>query len=380
VLFWNEGRAVKRYKALVEGAASVVTISSDQILPENESKLVHTMGFATTGGTIHDPVLPVSVKALRYQRTSVMYQWEEQSETKTKKKIGGGEKQVTTYTYNKIWSKNLIDHTRFKKSNGHENPTRMPYGSVSINAQDATLGAFALSPALLMKIDSFEVFDGSSENEVPVSGNLAISRYMGGYYIGSNPESPAVGDVKISFEKVAPLNVSVIGAQYGNMIVSYTTANGGDILELAPDNVDAQKMFKMAHNRNTLLTWGVSLGGLFAMFFGFMLMFRPISVFADVLPVLGSVAEAGLGLISFILALTGTLTVVAIAWIYYRPVLGISLIAVGVVLIVWLIYRSVSKKNGKKTSSGVSEGSFNETAPVGNFDKKNDTRGGKITG
>jgi hypothetical protein len=45
----------------------------------------------------------------------------------------------------------------------------------------------------------------------------------------------------------------------------------------------------------------------------------------------------GTGLLSFLLATPGTLLVVALAWIYYRPLLGILLLAAAVAIPVVLI-------------------------------------------
>jgi hypothetical protein len=52
----------------------------------------------------------------------------------------------------------------------------------------------------------------------------------------------------------------------------------------------------------------------------------------DVNPFLGSMARAGTGIIAFFLAiLVGTVTI-AIAWFWYRPLLALGIIVVGVVI------------------------------------------------
>ena len=54
ILFWNEGRAVRRYKTLNEGAGSVISLPEARVLPENDGKLVHRFasGGAGAGGHI----------------------------------------------------------------------------------------------------------------------------------------------------------------------------------------------------------------------------------------------------------------------------------------------------------------------------------------
>lgn len=67
LLFWNEGRAVARAKALDEGAAAVIGISADVVDPANEGKLVHLTGFATTDETLHLAYSPSRCPSLQSQ-------------------------------------------------------------------------------------------------------------------------------------------------------------------------------------------------------------------------------------------------------------------------------------------------------------------------
>jgi hypothetical protein len=62
------------------------------------------------------------------------------------------------------------------------------------------------------------------------------------------------------------------------------------------------------------------------MFFGLLALFQPFRVLADVLPMAGTIVGAGTAIVSFLLAAVGSLTVIALAWLWYRPVLGIALL------------------------------------------------------
>lgn len=48
------------------------------------------------------------------------------------------------------------------------------------------------------------------------------------------------------------------------------------------------------------------------------------------LPFLGNLAEMGIGLVSFLIALILSSITIAIAWIIYRPLIGIALLVVAV--------------------------------------------------
>ena len=85
LLFWNEGRAVRRAQTLAEGRGAVVSVASDKVDSANEGKLVHLTGMAQTDETLTDPEFKISAeKAIRLKRQVQMFQWVEHEETKTK--------------------------------------------------------------------------------------------------------------------------------------------------------------------------------------------------------------------------------------------------------------------------------------------------------
>ncbi len=55
LLFWGEGRAVRRAKALKEGASTVISAPATAPLAANEGKLVHFSGEATSVAIIEVP-------------------------------------------------------------------------------------------------------------------------------------------------------------------------------------------------------------------------------------------------------------------------------------------------------------------------------------
>ena len=68
---------------------------------------------------------------------------------------------------------------------------------------------------------------------------------------------------------------------------------------------------------------------------------------ADVLPILGNIVEMGNGLVAGIVALVCSLVTIAIAWIFYRPVLAIFLLvlAAGGIYLLW------KKRQAKKAAA-----------------------------
>ena len=115
LLWWNEGRAVNTAKKINFAKDNIVLASAADIDKTNENKLIHISGKATTGETLTDATFGVSVKAIKLLRKVDMYQWEEKKESTSKKKLGGGKKTKTTYTYTKQWTPKLINSSSFKQ-------------------------------------------------------------------------------------------------------------------------------------------------------------------------------------------------------------------------------------------------------------------------
>lgn len=330
LLFWNEGRAVKRYKTLKEGGGAVVSVTADSVDAANAGKLIHVTGKADTDATLTDSDFGVSANAIKLKRVVEMYQWKESSESKSKKKVGGGKTTTTTYSYDKIWSDSPISSTNFKKPSGHENPDSMPYESSQQAAEKVTIGTYVMSPSLVGKIQNFESLPVEDEAALPEELQGKAKLHDTGFYIGDDPASPQIGDTRIKFTVAKPADVSVIAKQVDNTFEPYATSAGGTIELLEPGVHSAEAMFQKAQESNNTLTWTLRLVGCVLMFVGLNALFKPLSVFADVLPILGNIVGAGTAIISFLLAAVLSLITIAIAWVFYRPLLGVILLLVAV--------------------------------------------------
>jgi hypothetical protein len=333
LLFWNEGRAVKTYKTLKEGAGAVISVPADQVDPANAGKLIHVTGRAVTEDMLTDPVFGLSANALQLRRRVEMYQWEEESSSTTEKKVGGGTRTVTTYSYDKTWSDRAINSSGFRKS-GHNNPGSMPYADAEQIADRVMLGAFKLPTSLVSRIGGAQQLPVSSETPLPDELAGRAQRHGSGIYIGNNPSDPQIGDVRIHFEVVPQQEISVVAQQTGGSFTAYQTSAGGTVELLQRGTKTAEAMFQKAQTDNKILTWILRVVGFILMLIGLNMIFKVFSVLADVLPFLGSIVGAGTGIISFLIAGVLSLITIAVAWIVFRPLLGAILLAVAVVLIV----------------------------------------------
>jgi hypothetical protein len=335
LLFWNEGRAVRTAQSLEEGAGAVVSATADKLDPAHEGKLVHLTGQATTDQVLSDSQFGVSVNAIKLIRQAQMYQWKEDEKTERKKKLGGGEERVTTYTYQKTWADHAIKSSEFKHPEDHTNPPQMPFDSHTQVASTVTLGPYTLSSSLVGQIGNAESLPVTEQNLGDAASELKDKAKLSGgqYYLGQDPANPQVGDAKIGFSVVKPTVVSFVSKQVGNSFQPYQAQAGDEIDKLMVGSHSAEAIFKQLEFENTLLTWGLRIGGVVIMTVGLGLIFSPLGVLADVIPFLGDLMRLGTGLFAVLIALPLSLITISIAWIVYRPLLGIALLVVAVGLI-----------------------------------------------
>lgn len=350
VLFLNEGRAVKTRKTLEEGAKSVVAVSAESVDAKNDGKLVYLTGDAKVEGVLSDPDFMVSATAVSLRRKVEMFQWKENTQTETKKKLGGGEETVTTYSYEKVWSDGYIDSSGFHKKQEYANPKPALEGQEWM-ADPVTLGAFKLSTGLVGQIDNYTELPTSDavEQRQELAGKK-LHKEVPHYYLGENPSSPAVGDLRVSHEVVLPGAVSVIAKQTAGTFEPFIAQAGGSIEMLETGLVSADAMFTAAQQANKFMTWILRVVGFILMLVGFSLLFRPLSVLADVVPFIGDIVGVGTGFVAFLLSLPLTLLVISVAWIFYRPLIGVPLVIVAIAGFAFLISKLMSQKKRQAES------------------------------
>lgn len=348
-LAWNEGNAVKVARGLTEGAGIVVEAEPSPIDPAKDQELVHVVGDVAVTAPLVDPEFGVTATGVRLDRQVEMYQWQEESSSETRTKLGGGQETVTTYTYTKVWSSTPIDSTGFQTPAGHENP-QMTIEAATVYAEDATLGDFRLDEAVLSQIGGSQALPLNAEQMGSVKSAAGQGRTLtvaqNTIYMGANPQVPAVGDTRVSYEVTPAAETSVVARQNGDGFLPYRTRNGTEILLVASGDTPAADMFQTAQDTNNFIAWAVRIGGVVLLMVGFGMILAPFGVLADVLPLAGTIVRMGTGLIGFVLGLlVGTVTI-ALAWLAFRPLLtaAILIIGGGIAFAVWRLGRGRDKK------------------------------------
>jgi sorbitol-specific phosphotransferase system component IIBC len=138
----------------------------------------------------------------------------------------------------------------------------------------------------------------------------------------------------------------VIAGQVGTTLEPFSVGNMGTIELLKIGTFSAPVMFQQEQEGNAVLTWILRLAGFVMMLVGLMLVTNVVSVVASVIPFLGNIVGAGVGLLALAVALPLTLVTIALAWVAYRPLIGIPLILVAGALVFFAGSKLI--KNRKK--------------------------------
>jgi hypothetical protein len=347
LLFWNEGSAVKTAQMLAEGAAKTISVPSDSVDPANEGKLVHFSGGAV-GQSLTDPMFGVSADAIQLQRQVEMYQWKEKVTTDTQKDtVGGGQTSRKTYSYSKVWSQSVISSGEFKDQS-KTNPSAMRIESQSWTADPVKVGGYTLPADLVTRIDNFTILPLADNQPEGLPSDIRQDAKLSGglCYVGGRtgqmamPEDPVIGDLKITLRVVKPGPVSVIAKQADKTVTAYTASNGKTLELLSIGDVPANLMFAQAERENEIRTWIFRVVGFLAMWFGLVLILSPLSTLFDVIGLLGSLVGAGIGLAAFLVAAVGSSITIAIAWVFYRPLIGIAVLGVSAAIVAYMISRA----------------------------------------
>ena len=332
LLWWNEGNNVKNIKTIDEISKVVVEMSSEKIDESYNGKLVSTNGALTVADKeVKDSVFGISVKAPLLTRTVEVYQWEEREETDT-------DTNATTYYYDKKWSEDIIDSSNYDGS--HKNISTKPYSNEFFAAKDCKVGAYSLS--------SKQIENLPTEKDIAIENATIPTGYsINGNYItnSKNLNSPEIGDVRISFKYNDWTEASVLAVVNGNSFSDYISEAGKNVNEVRKGILTSKEIIKMMQDENNMLKWILRGVGTIVLICAYLAIISPITKLASYVPILGGLVGGIIFVICFIIGLVHSLLVIAIAWIRFRPILGICLLVAVAVLVFFLVKIIKSKKS-----------------------------------
>ena len=329
ILIWNEGRDIQIHRGLQEGASVVESSDPEVIDPVQEDKLIHFTGEARTPSVLSDDTFAISENALKLKRTVELYQWSEEQQTETVEKVGGSTETTSTYSYKQVWSDRLIDAQDFQEGANRVNPQSKPLENEEQVASPVSVGAYTLPDRLVNSLSDYERLTLASDllTSLPYAQQEQWQIFNNYIYQSEDPSNPEVGDVRVWYQILSPGAVSVIAQQKGDSLQPYQTQRGRSIEMIRQGQASAEEMFEGAIQANRLMSWAIRFLGFLFMFIGLNALLAPLTILVSVIPLLAKILRFGTKLLTGFIALVLSLITIGIAWLLYRPLIGLAVLA-----------------------------------------------------
>ena len=219
--------------------------------------------------------------------------------------------------------------------NKNQQPTQQPVQQPAIPDSVRALmsdSAKAVLDSLQAVNDSINKAMANAQNKkdydyIHVAGNVL--------YYGKVPGSPQVGDVRVTFEKIVPAKVTVMAVVDGDTFKPFKAKNGKRFETLVMGKKTGDEIIEDAQDANSMWTWMLRIVGIMLVISALKMIFGFLSMILKVVPFLASIMGFGVGIVCTVIGVVWSLIVIAIAWIFYRPVLGIILLLIAGFL-VWV--------------------------------------------
>ena len=395
VLWWNEGRAVKTEKMLDEAGSAYVEMENPSKKDASlEGELICGTALATTEDSLSDQQFGIGAKAISLRRSVEYYQWVEHAEEKKEDKLGGKEVTTTTYTYSKEWVSRPIESGQFKDpAYQNKNMVLTTVEDAEQYAENVSWGAYKLNESLIHSISSREGLDLAIAEDLlkqmDKSAQTAYERFYGVkkqpveqpvetvvlsdsakavadslkavndsineamakaenkkdfeyihqagnvLYYGRVPGSPEVGDVRVTFEKVVPAKVTVMAVVDGDSFKPFKAKNGKRFQTLVMGKKSGDEIIDAEKEANNMWLWALRIIGIMMVIGGLKGIFGFLTTILKVVPFIAGIFGWGIGVVCTVVGIAWSLIIIAIAWLFYRPLLGISLLVLAGFL-VWV--------------------------------------------
>ena len=389
LLWWNEGRAVKTEKMLDEAGNAYVEMTDPNKKDASlEGELICGTALATTEDSLSDSQFGIGTKAIALRRSVEYYQWVEHAQEKHEDKMGGKEVTTTTYTYSKEWVNSPIESASFHDpAYQNKNMVLTTLDDAEQYAENVSFGAYKLSESLIRYISSNEPLDVAiSEDllkQLDKTTRIAYERFHGTgkqaeqlaetavltdsakvaadslqavndslianaehkkdldyihqagsvLYFGRVPGSPEIGDVRVTFEKVVPAKVTVMAVVDDDTFKPFKAKNGKRFQALVMGKKSGDEIIDAEKEANTMLSWILRIIGVLLVIGGLRGIFGFMETLLKVVPFVANIFGWGVGIVCTVIGLVWSLIIIALAWLFYRPLLGITLLALSAFLI-----------------------------------------------
>ena len=222
-----------------------------------------------------------------------------------------------------------------QKSSSNQQPSQQPAQQPAI--PDSVLALLpdsvkAVLDSLQAVNDSINIAMANAENKKDLEYVHQASNVL---YFGRVPGSPEVGDVRVTFEQVVPAKVTVMAVVDGDSFKPFKAKNGKRFQTLVMGKKSGDEIIDAEKAANNTLLWILRIVGIMLVIGGLKGIFGFIETILKVVPFIANIFGWGVGLVCTVIGIAWSLIVIALAWLFYRPVLGIALLVLAG-LLVWV--------------------------------------------
>ena len=196
-----------------------------------------------------------------------------------------------------------------------------------------------LPDSVKAQLDSIQAVNDSIAKAMEAAANKKDLEYVhqagNVLYFGRVPGSPEVGDVRVTFEKVVPAKVTVMAEVDGDTFKPYKAKNGKRYQTLRMGKKSGDEIVEADKDANSFLTWILRLVGCLMVIGGLKGIFGFVETILKVVPFIAGIFGWGVGIVCSVIGVVWSLIIIALAWLFYRPLLGITLLVIAGFL-VWV--------------------------------------------
>lgn len=141
---------------------------------------------------------------------------------------------------------------------------------------------------------------------------------------------PNVGDVKVEYRFVpGGVPISVLGKMTRDgMLEPVRTRRGNPLPMIKLGDYSASDLISFSVQENTTQTWLIRGVGFVMLLFGLLLILSPLTNLIGHIWIVGSIVNVGIFFAAFLVSLACWSTTFALAWLFYRPLLSVTGLAI----------------------------------------------------
>ncbi|MBO7046300.1 MAG: TMEM43 family protein [Prevotella sp.] len=242
-----------------------------------------------------------------------------------------------------------------------QQPTQQPAPQPAIPDSIRAL----LSDSAKAVLDSLQAVNDSIVKSMANAENKKDLQYVhqasNVLYFGRVPGSPEVGDVRVTFEKVVPAKVTVMAVVDGDSFKPYKAKNGKRFQTLVMGKKSGDEIIDAEKEANNMILWALRILGVMLVIAGLKGIFGFLETILKVVPFIANIFGWGVGIVCTVIGIVWSLIIIALAWLFYRPLLGIGLLVLAGFL-VWVF----AFKGKDKLKELASKGKQPQSVPVEN--------------